>query len=113
MIRPLILAAVLLALPACGLRDTSATGTATAGPSRETVDALTGSLKAAETAATLYVSLPLCPKPAPCRQTGVAARIGIADSQADAMLKKYRAGAATAADVTASIAAVVALIPAK
>lgn len=107
--------AALLALPlaGCGLQNTSATGGPSTGPSQETVDALTGSLKAAETAATIYVSLPLCPKPAPCRQAGVAAKIGAADTQADALLKKYRTGAATSADVTAAIAAMVATIPTK
>lgn len=104
--------ASLLPLAACGgLQNTSATGSASAGPSQETVDALTGSLKAAEVGARLYVKLPLCPKPAPCREPGIAAKIGAADTNADALLKKYRAGQATSADVTAGIAGIVALIP--
>lgn len=104
--------ALLLPLAACGgLKDTSALGSGTAGPSQETVDALTGSLKAAETAATIYVQLPLCPQKTLCRQAGIAAKIGVADNQADALLKKYRAGQATSTDVTAAIAGMVALIP--
>lgn len=104
--------ALMLPLAACGgIKDTSATGTVSAGPSQDTVDALTGSLKAAETAAKLYVLLPLCPQKTVCRERGVAAKIGAADNTADAMLKKYRASQATSSDVTAAVADIVALIP--
>ncbi len=99
----LAFAALLLGLTACGPQ----------GPQskQDTVDALTGSLKAAETAADIYVRLPLCPQPTPCRTAGVAAKIGEADKQADGLLAKYRAGTATAVDVTAAIAGIVSLIP--
>lgn len=108
--------AALLALPLAGcggLKDTSATGTATAGPSQETVDALTASLRTAADLGTIYVRLPICPQPTPCRTPGVAAKIGSTEAQANAMLQKYRAGQATYADVSAAIAALATLIPVK
>jgi hypothetical protein len=110
--------ALLLPLAACGgVKDTSATATpaaATASPSADTVDALTGGLKAAETAATIYVHLPLCPQPTGlCRDRGVAAKIGAADTVAHAALTQYRAGQTTYAQAAAALAAMVALIPTK
>lgn len=104
MIRPSVAVLLLCASLLAGCTNPS---------SADTADALTGSLAAAETAAKVYVQLPLCPQPTLCREAGVAAKIGAADTEADGLLKKYRAGTATVADVTASIARMVALIPVK
>ena len=93
--------ALLLPLAACS------------APSNDTANALTGGLKAAEAAATLYVSQPLCPATPVCRERGVAAQIGAADNAANDLLVKYRAGQASAADVSVAIARIVALFPVK
>lgn len=99
----IILAAVLAAsLAGCGN-----------SPDPDTLNALTGGLKAAEKAATVYVQLPLCPAVTLCREAGIAAKIGAADNVANDALAKYRAGGATAAIVSAAIAGMVAIIPAS
>ncbi len=93
--------APLLLLTACGQQGT------------DTIDVLTGSLKTAEKLADFYVVLPLCPQPTPCRERGIAAKIGDADTTANGLLVKYRAGQVTASEVTAAVAAMVALVPVK
>lgn len=99
--RPLLLAG-LLALAACGQNP-------------DAMNAAKMALTAAETAATVYVQLPLCPQPTGrlCSDAAISAQIKAADQIAYDGVKSMSDGKITVADATALISKLVVLIPVK
>jgi len=99
--KPLLLAGALL-LAACGADPTAVNATKVA-------------LTAAETAATIYVQLPLCPQPTGrlCSDASVSAQIKTADQVAYDGVKSMSDGKLSAADASALVARLVTLIPVK